>query len=702
MQSSVTKSWEAKIRKTITTLKSNGFQVRQLIYCSNLDILRDADAITKELRKQKISLDIRDRNYFATFANHSIGCVTAAEDLARRFVDPLLARFTIDASDSALSDEEERVAAAYLQIALADKDPSKALTKFSYETLVKYALRSASADYPLPKTDLVAAIRKIVSSGDSQRTVTLISAALDRLVKRNVVKHHTKQDAFTLENKQRKEIANKLVAYSGARLLEKSIVEDRVDLIATQLGIDFIYDRGDIAHDALLVCDHVLFAHAQAAAKAFARNIPYAPTTIKIVQHVDRLYNQKHVGFRAANALQRAEALDLLVPVAEDLLLRPSEAIRSRFRATLDAYCLLFVLKETPDAQQAVNKVLGNGSILVDTNLIIPCMAESLLPKAERRMTRLLSAAAGVKIRLVVVDDVLEELERHLAGVRYTYALHQATSASIQKSGASFGFITSPLVTTYELVSASNPVGSFSNFLDRFAGQNFPRQDLIEYLKNELHIEYDSLEQVYRDLTAESIADLYSAFSKTKHRPAWMDEGAFERLVMHDTRSLLVVEKLRARELGATPYGSSWWWLTLDRVAHRVDSARRGGRPLCCMSPDFFAQFLSLKSKLPDDAAFLSTLPVSVEVAAMDLIPNQLREQALEALMATENEPEFIRKRRLRDLVYEARTVRGDILEGGMDDIVATIEEAIEHPIAQGLGDSSLDAGASANATIQK
>lgn len=429
IQSSVTTAWEAKIKRTVQTLRSNGHGIRSLIYCTNRDIQKDADELKKELRSQRVSLDIRDRGYFVTFANTSPARVAVSEALARQFVDPVLPIAATNSEATRASIDDEQLAAAYLQVALQDKLPSKALTKFSYEALVRYVLRGATPEQPVARAALHAAVRRVVPSGDETRVSVLTSSAIERLVKRNIIKHHKAADAFVLEYKQREEMMARLNALSASQVTLTSDATDRVRLTAAELGVNFPFDRNGVAAASLALCDHLLIEQARAAGRAFGRNLRYNPDTQSLYQHLDKLWRGGHPALAALSKLDRAQVFDLVLPVARDLLIRPSEAMRKRFRSTLDAYCLLFVLKETPDVQVALNKVLGTGSILLDTNIIIPCMAESLLPESERRMTQLLRAATSAGMRLFVVEDVLEELETHVSGALYAHTRAQARGA---------------------------------------------------------------------------------------------------------------------------------------------------------------------------------------------------------------------------------------------------------------------------------
>src|ERR1019366_9465349 len=138
IQHSTQETFEKKIRDTLDTLKKNGFEPKQLIYCSSRDIIKNSDDIKRELRQQGVGLDIRDRSYFVMFRNQSAGRVAASEDLAKKLVDPLLAGATATASiPHALTEKEEKTAIAYFQISIPDRASDKSIAKLCYETLVR-------------------------------------------------------------------------------------------------------------------------------------------------------------------------------------------------------------------------------------------------------------------------------------------------------------------------------------------------------------------------------------------------------------------------------------------------------------------------------------------------------------------------------------------------------------------------------------
>lgn len=105
-QYSVTASWKTKIATTLDTLKKNLPSVSTMIYLTNQVIGPAADELREESRRDRnITLDIRDRSWFvdreASYPQRRV----ASEELARRFVDPLLSkRGVIDRASTLTAD----------------------------------------------------------------------------------------------------------------------------------------------------------------------------------------------------------------------------------------------------------------------------------------------------------------------------------------------------------------------------------------------------------------------------------------------------------------------------------------------------------------------------------------------------------------------------------------------------------------------
>lgn len=83
-------------------------------------------------------------------------------------------------------------------------------------------------------------------------------------------------------------------------------------------------------------------------------------------------------------------------------------------RSKDDAYTLFAFLEQTPDVQTAVAKIFSHGTIWLDIRLVLPLLAEELLPIEHRRFTQMLLVATQGGLKLLITLGVVEEVERHI------------------------------------------------------------------------------------------------------------------------------------------------------------------------------------------------------------------------------------------------------------------------------------------------
>jgi hypothetical protein len=271
----------------------------------------------------------------------------------------------------------------------------------------------------------------------------------------------------------------------------------------------------------------------------------------------------------------------------------------------------------------------------------------------QRRLSNLVRGAAAMGCRLVVGDDVLNEIDSHLDRVRYRF---RSQSLGEMYAGTAHYFEPALVTAFLEARDTGRFRNSFDEFIELFKGRDNPAQDLVEYLREDLSIEFDEM-RTRRDLTdPNELGALFEAWKAHKKQRPWIDEAAFERLVLHDVRTFLLVESLRREEREAATYGHRWWWLVLDGNSFHFDRTRRtsgGGR--VCMSPDFFCRYVSLTPKPPGmPSAARDLLPAALEIARLGLVPPDIREEAIRAYETAKHLPEYLRRRKLRDFVNAA------------------------------------------------
>jgi len=90
IQYSVQYDWVAKIRATVVRLQETFPAANVLVFISNQLIGAKADDLKSELSKKGIHLDVRDKSWFVERCNLDESRSSAAAELARVIVDPLL------------------------------------------------------------------------------------------------------------------------------------------------------------------------------------------------------------------------------------------------------------------------------------------------------------------------------------------------------------------------------------------------------------------------------------------------------------------------------------------------------------------------------------------------------------------------------------------------------------------------------------
>jgi len=649
IQHSIQETFETKIRATVAVLRKNGFDPKQLIYCSSRDIIKKSEDLKRELRKMGVALDIRDRNYFITFRNQSSGRVAASEDLAKKLVDPLLAGSAVTASiPHALTEGEEKSAIAYFQISIPDRASDKSIAKLCYETLVRYALRQATPENPIPLQKIIEAIKLLVPSENANHLEDKVKGTITRLKSKDIVKHQKHPagvDGYTLSNDERIILQKHLQRLMSEVSHLVAEIVDIVNRVAEANEIDYPYNAELVAKDVLMLCDFFLLDMGRSAAKAFESKEFFNPATTTLSDYATHL-TKSGVTLCSLEALGLASFLDIVPQTAEAVLKKPSEAAEQYLSRVADSYYLLFALRQSPEVLKAVGKVVGTSKILLDASALVPCMAEILLPDDERRITGLFKSAINSGVKLYVSQEAIDELNAVIRKARAIY------SADISRG---FHFGNSGLVDAYNADPTRWSAG-FLNFLNQFAGENSPDEDLKLFLKYHLSIEFVSFVNERAAIDKSLVEDIAAQLKPTR-RAKEMDDAATDRLVRNDVTCLLLIEQLRRTQDALDSYGFSWCWLTSDRAAYALDRSHRSPKACVCMSPDFLLRYLSIQPLgASSDAKAARHLPIAVDVAAVGLIPAEIKAAVEAALADADKLPKYMRLRKIRDFSNQARS----------------------------------------------
>jgi len=664
LQYSVRKDWANKILETCERLQTTQPDTSVLIYATNQEIGAGGNTLKKSVRsKYRIFLDIRDREWFLTQRNASAKVTEEAAEFCGKVADPqLFGDSSINRQAKALSDLEAKAAFVYLGLQWADDVREKGLTKLCFEALVRSVLRDTTSDSRLTRGQVHEQITKLLPAHHRETLITQADGALARLSK-VYIRHWQKADEFCLTWQERVRLAERLAEV--ASLDEALTVEltKTINVTAQEMGIDSSAVPSEVVEFTRRVVEKVLLDRGEFFASAVTRESAGSFVSFEDVEAVV---------FQEVRQNRALRDLDprLLVASVQSIFLNSTEEVRRCLRSLADTYTLFAFMRETPDVQSAVVKIFSEGDIWLDTNVVLPLLAETLIDEPARSHTHLIRAAAECGLRLYVTDGVLEEVASHITRCRaYARALNQAGAQGAPPF----------LLNSYSL--SGRDMGSFLQWIENFAGVRRLEDDIADYLLDEHHIdvldlsaEADRADHEYRAAVGEIWHQAREARDKRNEKLGFppMDPITRTKLVGHDVVNYVgVVVRRQDRNERRGAFGYKSWWLTLDRTALKMQDDLKPvlrDRPPAspAISPDFMLHYLAVGpvrariSKRTEEA-----LPLMMNMSVLDAVPRDLLDLADSLRVELAGLPPNVVSRKIRDTLDEARYILGPNALGG-------------------------------------
>ena len=669
VQYSVVKDWAGKIKDTLERLSGTMPSVTQLIYASPQAIGPLADDIKALARSgYSVSLDVYDRSWFLERELTHPQRQVAGEELAQRYVDPLLrVRGVKDVVAPVLVGDDARIALLHLSLDSEDVATDKGLTKSSFETLVLAVLHDTDAENRLDRASIEESIVRLLPAGDPTQVQALAKSALERLsrTKHGPVRHHRSTGDYCLSYEERSQTQERTARF----IRDEEALEHEIEGALVAADVDFAGDLAACARAASqlrLGVEQLLVERGEAFAQAVLTGQMPQVDPAKVLQ-ASTLKKGDLLG-----KVTDEQAASILYAVLE----RPSAAVQSHLRRLADAYTLLAFLKETPDVQKVVVKLFSDGDIWLDTSVVLPLLGETLLlERTERHFTILLRAAVDAGLRLYVTDGVLEEVERHI-------------NRSISFSRTSLGGWRSGVPFLYAIyASAGRPRTQFVSWTSEFVGAVRPKEDILEYLTDAFGIRLRSLKAVADEAPNElrvAVQEIWhEVHDRRRNRGAnELDQMTTLRLVEHDVENCVGVIMSRRSE-PSSPVGYRSWFLTLDRTAFGLQAKlkeRLGADAPASptLSPDFLTQFLRLgPMRSAIEAGARVNLPLITDISRYDNTPPALIQLADDVRQANLDLPERRIQREVRDAMDRARLRLGTAAEGGISASQSRLEKGV-------------------------
>ena len=388
LQYSVSQKWESKILRTAKRISETRPETRILIYVTNQSILSSADPIkNKLLETYELVLDVHDADWFLDRFSGDEHREKVSEDLATKIVDPYLAsKGVLQHSAPALTTTEYQAALTFLQLQWEDDTREKGLTKLSFQALVRAVLRNTNSDSRMSRDEIHNQIIALFPNHDSAHIRDLVNSALRKLTKR-YIRHWTKEDEFCLTYEESIRVRERLAAIE----ISNSTIDSEIRSILKPYAREpeEVEQLGHLIRSAM---DHYLLGCGEAFANAVT-NDSLDKFGIKgfrsSVEHVIELEQTNW------DPQYKKEAIQIMLSVIADLFMEPSTEVQHHLRSKADAHTLFAFLGQTPDVQSAVSKMFSHGTIWLDTTIVLPLIAETLIPDEQQRFTRMLKVASS-------------------------------------------------------------------------------------------------------------------------------------------------------------------------------------------------------------------------------------------------------------------------------------------------------------------
>ncbi len=305
-----------------------------------------------------------------------------------------------------------------------------------------------------------------------------------------------------------------------------------------------------------------------------------------------------------------------------------------------------------------------SGEVWLDTSILLPLFAEELLPKDEWQFRRLINTARAAGVRFKVTRGVIEEVERHMN--------RSARCASISNVSWIGSY---PYLFTYYIANGSAQSG-FSAWLNLFRGEARPEDDIEDFLKKSFDISSMDITPDANKSEPElryAVKEVWQAIHTERRNRSGQEINPMltARLAEHDTENYVGTIMRRHNE-GKSALGYTCWWLTLDHMAFEIQNrlTKHMGKispPSPVMSADFLTNYLSfgpLRTKVARSGS--GVLPVALDTALFQNLSHELVQIAASVRRDSENLPEYVICRKVRDALDAAKRRTGDLTRRGL------------------------------------
>lgn len=647
-QYSITRDWRSKIRNTVARLSAEFPSVRVLVYMSNQQIGGQADDLKKEVLDRGIALDPRDRNWFLERISLDSIREAAAAELIDRIARPFLeGEEVIERRTSPLSSAEARAALLYLGLQWQDDIAEKGLTKLCFDALVRAALRHTDSNSRLAREEIRRIIASILPATDRKILIVQVDSALARLTKR-YIRHWKQEDEFCLAHDEHLRITTRVADAATENCNFKETVQRQCLACLPVVEGWEQSDLEDLTIRVPRVVERLLLKRGEEFALAvLTENL----NRVGLEQLGDLIL--RDIDEARPKSIISKHYPKLVATVIQSILREADRPTRQYLKRLANSYTLLTFLNHTADVQSATRKLFSQGTVWIDTTVLLPIIAERIEEdQTTWRLTEALTACGAAGIEWRVTTGVIQELNAHMSN---------AYKCSHMQAGTWRGRV--PYLYQ-KFIQSGRSSDDFRKWLAMFRGNERPQDDLAQFLHDVLGIQRQDLaeaaQQVGNDLRW-AVERLWSQAHEERRKHATETNEATTRiLIQHDIETYLGVIALRKAEQ-VTELGYRHWLLTLDRLAWEIrdllrEEFKENTPPSPLMSLSFLLNTMAFGGHRSSSGKEAETaIPLILDVEMAESMPFDLIELADQVRRDNDGMPEYVILRKVRDAIDKQR-----------------------------------------------
>lgn len=666
LQYSVTENWEQKIRDTVRRLKKTKPDFSYLIYVTSQIVGAKADEIKTSMRREhKVALDIRDANWFCE--NVTDKTIIAVEEFCRLIVDPIINSKGIDvAVRPSMTSGEAKAALLFVEMLWHDERRDKGLTKLGYDAFVRAALRDTTSERRIDKAEIVNFVKKQLRSIDEGLVERHAETAIKRLVSKKAVHFFVNTGDYCLSNEESRIYHANLIKIRESEDALADAIKAKVEVhIAGGSSSGKVkIDRGDFEKYCRTVIDKFLYDRAAALASGVLAGEVSQITSHELERVVKNTVTKDGAQRYEGHIVQGVTAC------CRDLLSVPDERVNRYLEAIADSYTLFTLFQQSDDAQAITNKFFVGGAVWLDTSIVLPLIAETLLESEFRSVTNVIEAAKSAGTKFFVTDGVIEEVERHINRCGVYVSIFQSGGDQQWRGSRPY------LVQSYLL--QGRRIGGFQKWREAFVGDVDQQRDLKDYLLKMHAISVANLEEACKAVSDElriAVDEFWNHVHEQRRSrdDDGFDQLAIQRLARHDTENFVGVVARRKSAPADSAIGYPYWWLTFDSEAFQVLHKIRKDvadypRHSPVMSPDFLLTYLRFGPSRKNQG--VQHLPIMMEFASYADLPADLIKALQEIRDSNSEFPEYVIQRKMRDRLDELRARPGAAVSAGLNGLI--------------------------------